>query len=71
MQQIKDGMINDCCSCMHFRMWKPKPEYCTVKKTCVDPLKRDEPCFRLRNGLPVFDKINGRIVKIGVTRREP
>jgi hypothetical protein len=35
-------------------MFKPKEEYCTFKKEVVDPLKEDEPCFKLRKGLPLI-----------------
>lgn len=47
----------DCCICRHFRMWKPQPKYCTVKKEIVDPLQRGMPCFKLRKGLPVITPI--------------
>ncbi len=40
-----------CCDCKHFRMWKPEPEYCTVKKSRVDPLKTCEACWVGRKGL--------------------
>ena len=40
-----------CCDCKHFRMWKPKESYCTVKKEVVDPLAENEPCYVLRKGL--------------------
>ena len=46
-----DDLIRCCCDCRHFRMWKPEPEYCTKKKTRVDPLKESEPCFKLRKAL--------------------
>ena len=31
-------MIEDCCNCKHFRMFKPMSEYCTIKKARVEPL---------------------------------
>jgi len=50
-----DDCKRDCCICKHFRMFKPEPEWCTVKKMRVDPLCEDEPCWELRKGLPVFN----------------
>jgi len=45
------ALVPVCCDCGHFRMWKPEPEFCTVKKARVDPLKKRENCFILRRGL--------------------
>jgi hypothetical protein len=36
-------------------MWKPKESFCTVKKASVDPLKENEPCWKLRKGLRWID----------------
>lgn len=44
-------MIQSCCECRHFRMWKPEPEFCTMKKVRVDPLAEGENRFILRRGL--------------------
>jgi len=35
-------------------MFKPKPEWCTVKRKRVNPLKKDEPCYVLRKGTKFF-----------------
>lgn len=33
----KRPRLEDCCSCSHFRMFKPQPEWCTSKKERVNP----------------------------------
>lgn len=42
-----------CCECKHFRMWKPKKCWCTIKKVQVKPLDDTQPCFELRKNLRV------------------
>ena len=55
--------IKTCCDCKHFRMFKPKLEYCTILKIHVDPLVNDKKCYELRKGLklinPKKETING------------
>jgi len=50
------NILKQCCICKHFRMWKPKECYCTLKKQIVDPLGKDKDCFILRKGLKIIKK---------------
>lgn len=50
MKQNEKPPMIACCMCRHFRMWKPQESYCTFKKTTVNPLKENEPCFTGRKG---------------------
>ena len=38
--------------------------WCTKKKTVVNPLKEDEPCYVLRKGLPVVEMVKPKISPI-------
>jgi hypothetical protein len=51
---LRWGPLEHCCICSHFRMWKPQESYCTVKKTSVEPLKENEPCWKLRKGFNFY-----------------
>jgi len=46
--------FDTCCNCRHFRMWKPEREYCTVKKTQVNPLKKGCSDYKERKGLRII-----------------
>ena len=40
--------LKTCCDCVHFRMFKPKKMYCTIKKGCVNPLQELMDCYEGR-----------------------
>ena len=50
----------DCCICRHFRMFKPIPEYCMLKKLQVYPTENTCECFMKRKGLASVD-VDGSI----------
>lgn len=65
-----DGIIETCCDCRHFRMWKPEPEYCTLMKTTVKPLATGCPDFVRRKNLP-GDKMTKEYHQLIKTLRLP
>ena len=64
---MEKSVLRHCCICSHFRMWKPQKMYCTVKQEVVDPLKENEPCWKLRKGLRFFKKPNAVILNSLIT----
>lgn len=58
-RQVKISRV--CCDCRHFRMWKPKERYCTVKRDIVSPLTAGCDKFKRRKGLKYLDFDKGKL----------